>query len=318
MTGAGAGDLAWLHEPVDDYGGSPTDTDYKGAGKDVTVDTLSIDNALSRLNDFSAEAAQYVETTFEGALAISGTLTTDTVWMLNHVYGSEPAQSGSGPYTYTWAPDTIRVQSARFFIGLDYLNGFAERAVKGVAFPEFEVSNNIGETSTFSATAFYRDEELATSATPGSAPTPGDPYVFHGGSFSYGADTLVKMQEATLSINTNAHAQRGWERKADDAVRGNIEYSVTPTKIVTETDLLTDAYGNSTAPATSPNSLTEKDVDLNLSNGDDDLTFACSGAKIGSHDWESIGNAGEDKTEAPELTPTQIRPELTTDEAEAR
>jgi len=34
----------------------PLTTDYKAAGKDVTVDTLSIDNALQRLDDFSAEA----------------------------------------------------------------------------------------------------------------------------------------------------------------------------------------------------------------------------------------------------------------------
>ena len=317
MTGAGAGELSWLREPVDDYGGSPTDSDYKAGGKDVTVDTLSIDNALSQLDDFGAEAAEYVETNFDGALALSGTATIDTIWMLNHVYGSPPTQSGTGPYTYTWAPDTIRVQSARFFVGLDYLNGFAERAIKGVVLPEFELTNQIGETSTFTATGFYKDEELGSSATPGSAPTPGDPFVFHGGSFDYDGTTQVKMQEATLSINTNARAQRDWERKPVDAVLGNIEYSLTPTKVVTQTNLLTDAYGNSTAPATSPNALSEKAATLALSNGSDDLDLDCSGMKVGSHDWESIGNAEEDKTESVELSPTQVRPALTTDVTEA-
>jgi len=135
MTGAGAGDLAWLHEPVDDYAGTPTDDDYKPAGKDVTIDNLSIENALQQLRNFSAEAVDQVATTFEGALSISGTLTPGTMWLLNHVYGSPPSQSGSGPYTYEWAPDTQRAQSARFYVGLDYLNGFAERTLKGSSSP---------------------------------------------------------------------------------------------------------------------------------------------------------------------------------------
>ncbi len=318
MTGAGAGDLAWLHEPVDDYAGTPTDADYKPAGKDVTIDNLSIENALQQLRNFSAEAVDQVATTFEGALSISGTLTPGTMWLLNHVYGSPPSQSGSGPYTYEWAPDTQRAQSARFYVGLDYLNGFAERTLKGVVFPQFEITNQIGETSTFSATAFYADEELASSATPGSEPTVGDPFVFHGGNFSYGGNSLVMMQEATLSIETNARPQRGWERKPVDAVLGGISYTLSPSKIVTTTDLLTDAYGNSSAPATSPNALSSTTTTLDLSNNSDDLALDCAGVKTESYDWESIGNPDEDKTEAPELSPTEVRPAFTTDLAEAR
>ncbi len=66
MTGGGAGDIAWLHEPVDDYAGSPTDTDYKAVGIDAQLEDLTIENALQRLRNFSTEAKQSIETTFRG------------------------------------------------------------------------------------------------------------------------------------------------------------------------------------------------------------------------------------------------------------
>jgi len=210
VTGGGAGDLAWLHEPVDNYAGTPTDTDYKAVGIDAQLDDLTIENALQRLRNFSTEAKQSIETTFEGAISVTGTVTEDTCWLLNHVFGSPPSESGDGPYQYTWDVTTQRAQSARFYVGLDYINGFAERALKGVCFPQIELTINRGETITFSATGFFADEELATSATPGSEPsTTSDPFVFHGGNLSLDS-TDQKKDGVGQPDHSDRHPATAW------------------------------------------------------------------------------------------------------------
>lgn len=301
MTGGGAGDLAWLHEPVDNYAGAPSDTNYKATGQDQGLEDLTIENALQRLRNMSVEAKESIETTFEGAISVSGTVTEDTCWLLNHVFGSPPTQSGTGPYSYEWAIDTQRVQSARFYVGLDYLSGYAERVLKGVVFPQFELDNSIGETTTFTATGFYADEALNTSATPGSEPsTTSDPFVFHGGDLSLNGTSQKKMQSGTMTIQTGAHPVRGWERKPVDATFGAAEHTLSPTKIITSTDLLTTAYGNSTAPATS-SGVDPVPGTLTLGNGTETLTVDMPRVTPNSHSWDEIGNAEEDKAESPEL-----------------
>lgn len=302
MPGAGAGTLAWLHEPVGDYRGSPSDTTYKAVGGDGSIDDLTIENALSRLRNFSPEAKQTIETTFEGAISISGVITEDTCWLFNHVFGDEPTQSGSGPYTYTWThAGPGRAQSARFFVGLDHLNGFAERVLKGVCIPQVDLENPEGGETTFTATAFFADEEYNTSATPGSEPsTTSDPFVFHGGQLDIDSTTLTLMESATLSIQTGIHGLRGWERKFSEAVMGAEEHTLEPTKVVENADLLTDAYGNSTSPATSPNSVASKSATLTLGNGSETLTISMPRVTPDSYTWEQIGET-EDKTESPTL-----------------
>jgi hypothetical protein len=318
VTGGGAGDLAWLHEPVDNYAGTPTDTDYKAVGIDAQLDDLTIENALQRLRNFSTEAKQSIETTFEGAISVTGTVTEDTCWLLNHVFGSPPSESGDGPYQYTWDVTTQRAQSARFYVGLDYINGFAERALKGVCFPQIELTINRGETITFSATGFFADEELATGATPGSEPsTTSDPFVFHGGNLSLDSTDQKKMESASLTIQTGIRPQRGWERKPTDAVLGAEEHTLSATKIVDSTDLLTTTYGNSTAPTTSVNSVSSVPGELVAGNGSETLTIDMPRVTPDSHSWDEIGNADGDKTESPELFVDTLTSTLETDTASA-
>jgi hypothetical protein len=312
MTGAGAGDVAWLHEPVDDYRGSPSDTTYKVTGQDQTLDDLTIENAIQRLRNLSSEAKELLATTFEGAISVSGVVTEDTAWLLNHVFGEEPTQTGSGPYTYTWSPTDGLVQSARFYIGLDHLNGYAERELKGVVFPQADFENPEDGPATYTLTGFFADEELATSATPGSPPaTTSDAFVFHGGSFDVDSSTQKKMESATLSIQMGHRGIRGWERKFSDAVPGAEEHTLSPTKIVTSTDLLTTAYGNSTAPATS-SGISSVPASLQLGNYSETLTFDLPTVAPNSHSWENIGDAANDKTESVELTVATLTAELST------
>lgn len=318
MTGGGAGDLAWLHEPVDDYAGTPTDTTYKAAGQNQRLEDLTIDNALQRLRNMSIEAVEAIETTFEGAISVTGTVTEDTAWLLNHILGSPPTQTGAGPYSYEWSIATQRVQSARFYVGLDFLSGYAERELKGVVFPQIEFTNNIGESTTFTATGFFADEAKATTATPGSEPsTTSDAFVFHGGNLSIDATTQKKMQNGTLSIQTGAHPLRGWERKPTDATFGAAEHTLNPTKIVTGVDLLGLAYGNGTAPVTSSGVGSVPGI-LTLGNGSETLTFELTGVTSNTYSWDEIGNAESDKTESPELFVNSVTATLDTSTSAAQ
>ena len=318
MVGSGAGDLAWLHEPVGDYRGSPTDATYKVTGQGQALDDLTIENALQRLRNLSAEAKETIATTFEGAISVSGTVTEDTAWLLNHVMGQPPTTSGAGPYTHTW--DVVSsglVQSARFFVGLNHLTGYAERTLKGVVFPQIDFENPEDGPATYTATGFFADEELATSATPGPAPsTTSDAFVFHGGNLDIDGATQTKMRTAALSIQTGAHGIRGWERKFSDVVIGAEEHTLSTTKIVTETNLLTKSFGNSTAPVTSSD-VASVPVALTLGNNSETLMFNLPRVTPNTHSWDQIGNANEDKTETVEFFVDTLSAELQTSTMEA-
>lgn len=252
---AGPGSIAYKHEPAGSYGGSPTDTTYKLPGKDPTAEEISIDNALLQMGiPTDPETVDAVASTFDGAISLSWTQTTP--WYLNHVYGSAPTASGTGPYTYTWdfpsgAGSDWRVQSSRWFLGLNYGAGTCEREIKGVVFPDWSQDLSIGSEVRTSLTGFYGDESKNTALTPGSiVGADADPMVFHGGNLEIPNGTaLARMQSGTISTTTGARAQRDWQRKPVDAVLGNVETTLSISKLMTDTDMVNLAYGNASAPA---------------------------------------------------------------------
>ncbi|UIP00335.1 phage tail tube protein [Halobaculum sp. CBA1158] len=319
MTGGGTETVAIQREPVDEYMGSPTESSFYNVGADATLTPLELQNALQRMNNFSAESYTSRETTIEGAATISGTVTEDTMWLLNHHMGSPPTQSGSGPYDYTWSVEAGRCQSFRIFGGVDYLNGTVERVAKGAIIPQIDWECNVGESVTFNATVLYGDETRNTSITPGSQPSPTGPeLMFHGGSLSIGGSDQKKMESASLSTSTGARFQRGFQRAPTDAVIGAAEHSLTPTKVIDDTDLLQLAYGNSTAPV-KDSALSDADASLVFgSGGDTEAAFACSGAKPNTYSWENFGDATTDRLENTELYVNSVEPTLTTPTAEAR
>jgi len=75
------------------------------------------------------------------------------------------------------------MQSSRWYVGADLINGFAERQLEGVVFSEMEVEISIGDPVSVTLTGFYGSETPNTSFTPGSQPkVDGTPLIFHGGS----------------------------------------------------------------------------------------------------------------------------------------
>jgi hypothetical protein len=296
-------DIAYLHEPVDDYAGTPTDDDYKIPGIDTTIEEVALDNQLERLSrPDDPQTAQTVAQNFEGAFSVSFTL--GNPWWLNHVFGGPPTAGGesSSPYTYTWEFETGTVQSSRWYIGANFYNNTAERVLKGVVFPDLEVSCEIGNTVDVSLNGFYADEELNTSITPGSTPDEqAEPLVFHGASLEIpNSSQLQKLQDFTVTVSSGARAMRSFDRKPVDAVMGNVETEISATKVLTETDQLTLAYGNSTAPASSGvDGAAEGTARFEGSpSGSTAVEFQMSGITPNDLGWDNIGNADENLNES--------------------
>lgn len=299
MTGGGTANVAYLHEPVGDYGGAPTDSDYKAFGRDQRVTELSFDNALQRLrNPADPEAVETIATTFEGAVSVECVL--GNPWWLNHLLGDEPVAGGeaSAPYSYTWTPTTGRVQSARVFVGVDYLNGVTERQLEGVVFTEAELSLSIGEPVTLTLTGFYGSETPNASLTPGSTPEEqATPLIYHSGSLDIPTGTTVaKPQDATLTVATGARPHRGWEREPIDAVIGGVETDLSLSKIITSTSQRNLGYGSSAGPQDRVSGAADATLAFTTP-GATGFTVTMGGVTPGGYAWTNVGDPDADVLE---------------------
>lgn len=300
MTGGGNTQVGYLHEPAGNYMGAPTDNDYKTPGRDASLTEISFSNAVQRLYGFAqTEAVDSVATIFEGAISVDFALANP--WWHNHLFGGAPTDGGEGsaPYSYTWSMGTGQVQSSRWFAGVDYFGGTAERELKGVVFGGLTVTCNVGEVPRVQLTGFYGDETKNTSLTPGNQPQEqADPLVFHGGTLEIPTSTsFAKIQSATLNVATGARPQRGWQRAPVDAVMGAVETSLDVSKIVTGTNELELAYGGSTEPASGDVAEAATGKLEFASSGDTLMRYDLSDITPDEYDWPDFGNPETDVTE---------------------
>lgn len=320
MTGGGTATVAYVHEPVDDYAGSPTDSDYKTPGKDHTITDLSIDNALARLrNSGFVEQREAIKTTFEGALGVEFAL--GNPWFLNHVFGGTPSSGGSSPTTYTWSPQSGRVQSSRWYIGVDYLDGTAEREVAGVVFPQMELSWNGDDVPRVSLTGFYASEDFNTSITPGSTPTE-QQTTYAPSALTLdipNSSTVAKLQSATLTVAPNSRPHRGTDPEPIDAVIGDWTTDLTVESIITETSYLQQAYGGSSATSTQAAVDAFADATLDFQGPNNDaFVVGLTGLTPSTYSWNEIGNPENDITESVDFAVDGIEIAADSSEGSAR
>ena len=302
MTSGGNVDVAFAHEPVGDYAGDPASPTYKTPGRNGQVDNLEFDNDPTRQRNWGNETEETVEGSFEGSFSLSFDLVDP--WWLNQLFGQPPSDGGesSAPYSYTWEFVSGEMQSARWYVGADLVNGFAERELKGVVFEQADVEISIGDPVRVSLSGFYADETPNASFTPGSQPTTdGTPLIFHGGSIQIPESTdIARPQTGTLSIQTGARPQREWARQPVAAVAGNINPTLNLSSIVTETNLLELGLGGSDGPATSVDGAADGELAFG-SPGANALRFPMEGITHSAYAWENIGNAEEDLTDGNDL-----------------
>lgn len=291
--------IAYLHEPTDDYMGTPTDTDYKTPGLDCVIEDIRLENALRRMRTpGDAETTEAVAGNFAGAITVSFTL--GNPWWKNHVFGGVPTAGGesSAPYTYEWSVQPGEVQSSRWYAGIDYSQATAERELMGVVFSDMTVNLTAGEPVEVTLTGFYGDEQKNASLTPGSQPSEqATPLRFHGGSLSIPDSTEInRVESARLSMTTGARPQTDMSRHPVAAVMGAVETTLEVRDVVTDTDQLELAYGSSSAPDATVEGASS--ATLSLSSADaTGVTYDLAGVTPASYSWEQWGNLDADAME---------------------
>jgi len=292
MTGAGSATVAFAK--ADGFLSVPTGSNYYRPGRNITVDEVTLDNALQRLREEgTAEAVDSLATNLEGAFSSSWVVSRDVHADVRDVVFND---GGSGF-------SAGRAALSRWFLGLDYLNSggsaTAERVLKGVIPLSYSLSYEQGGVIRASLTAGYADEELNTSVTPGSitGPTDGGDLPFHAAEFSVDADIQTRLQSATLSFDNIARFHRGDDRVAVDATVAAPEATLDLTAIYSEADQTELAYGStgSTSTQTSLDNVTGQ-LSLDI-DGTNVATYSLPKLKSGSYGWDNLAST-EDTTES--------------------
>ena len=279
MTGAAT--VAHTTEPslLED----PTDPTYRQYGRNVEIGDISLQNELQRIRDpDNAEPIESVAQNFEGAINVTATVTDDNWHELVFNNGTNTGFVQGRP------------QFSRWWIGIDYLNGIAERVPMGCIVTQAQIQDQQGGETRLSLNMIYADEKLNTSITPTNIQKGSEVAMWHDVSLdmdSVAAVDCEKRQSLQLQIDTAARFHRGGDRIPCDAVVGGIETTLTTDYIMTEasTDRVGLAYGG--VDQTSPqNTIDAVDATLTVLGTDYNLT----GVKPQSVSWDSVVDPDSD------------------------
>jgi hypothetical protein len=283
---AGASTVAYGIE--DSFLGSVTGApDYFGLGQDPVVEEAELSRALSRgrePNTDSAEPVRSLAQNLEGAFTV--TFTPKDWGHHDFVFNA------TSPYSLT--PDLA--SPARFFIGIDYFSGIAERELMGVVPTQYQVNYEQNEDIRVTITCVYADESKQTSVTPSSIDNSGTPHQFHGATLTVDSATVSKLQSATLSMENLYRLQRGTSEVAVEAVLDAPVTTLDVEAIFDGPSWLELAYGSSgsSSPQTSMSSVSGS---LALSDGSNTTTFDFPQLKPDSYTWSNLINAEENLTD---------------------
>jgi hypothetical protein len=246
MSGAGSATLAFGLESS--FTGSVTGGSYYSFGRNPTVQTLSIDNQITRLREAGKiENAAAIKGNFEGAFSVEAVANEETFDEVNSaVFNS----SGTG---FT----TGRANSMQVVAGVEHLSSPSGtntkvRELAGVIPTDFEVTYNQGSPVRYSMTCLYADE--ADGSEPSSAnltrPSDSNDAAFHNVDVKIDGTSVSKLQSSTLSFSTLYRYQYGPSPTPKEAVLAAPETTLETEAVYEGADYLEDAYG--AAAATTP------------------------------------------------------------------
>jgi len=292
MTRAGAANLAF-GKTDGLLGNLQTADTYYEPGKDPELDEdpeLDRDLEQIRMPDevFHDES---VEGNIEGAFGISVIPESSRIDDLHDVLYNNA--SGSGDLLTPGEPAT-----SRWYVGIDYIAGTAERVLKGVIPLSVDVEYSQGDSTRYSITFGYADEEYNTSITPSSVnEATGETVQFHSTELSLDGTVQSKEQSFTLSIADMSAFHYGSDPVAEGATVANPTASLDVTTIITEDNQLDLAYGGSGQTTTSSR-MTAVDGTITLSDSSGAIaTYNLSSMKTENHTWQNLINADDDAAE---------------------
>jgi len=273
MTGAGTADLAFAKEStfLGSLSGAP---DYYKFGRDPTLDEASLDNVLQRMREPDAVwDVESVKDNFEGAVTVSAVINAAVLPDVEDLVFNDTDGSGNKIIS------AGRPQTGRIFAGVNYLDGTAERVLRGTIPESFSIQYQQDGKGRFSLSMLYADEEKNTSITPSSPTGPAD-----GGhvaatdmDFLIGGTSISKLQSATLSIASIARFQRDGDPTPADVVVASPTATLETTGIYSGDSRLERALGSSGAT--------------------DAEDYSFSRAKPATYDWQDLVAGDADLTE---------------------
>ncbi|MFA1612054.1 phage tail tube protein [Halobellus rubicundus] len=293
MTGAGSATVAFGLE--DGFGGSVIDTgsdgnpDYFLPFKNPSVEELSLDNALQRERDpGDVEPDGSLAQNFEGGINITGELAEPPKW---HDLVFNDGGTGFIPG---------RMPSAKFFFGIDYLDGTAEWTAEQAITTDATINWQQGQPPTVDWTLIYGNASSGTSITPSNIQKPalGDMYAFHGLDLTIDGASVSKLQSASLSIPTNARFHRDDTRHPADAVIGAVNPTLSVQAIISGVSNLEAALGGSTPVSM----LSEVSGSMAFTSGNGDtVTYNLGGMKPANYSWDQLINTDGDAQDPTEF-----------------
>jgi hypothetical protein len=192
-----------------------------------------------------------------------------------------------------------RVNSAEWYLGVDYLGGTTERQIKGWVPATATIEyNGTTEAVRVTLTGPYGDEESNTSITPGTVDRAGDEVPGHGASLSINSTTITKLQTATVQLENISRLQRGPDPRPLDAVQGNVSESIDMAAIYEGPSQYELALGTPGATSTQ-DSVDEVSGSVSFDIGGStvaDYTFA--GVAPDTYDWQDLANNDADLNES--------------------
>ena len=286
MTGAGsAAPVAWA--PEDSYLGGTSSPTYREPGANIQVERAELSrNLLEIVAPDDPETQAFLAQNLEGQLGVSFILKNDDYHRL--LFNDSFTGFTSG-----------RVNSAEWYLGVDYLGGTTERQIKGWVPATATIEyNGTTEAVRVTLTGPYGDEESNTSITPGTVDRAGDEVPGHGASLSINSTTITKLQTATVQLENISRLQRGPDPRPLDAVQGNVSESIDMAAIYEGPSQYELALGTPGATSTQ-DSVDEVSGSISFDIGGStvaDYTFA--GVAPDTYDWQDLANNDADLNES--------------------
>jgi len=189
--------------------------------------------------------------------------------------------------------------SSRWFVGLDYIRGKAERVLKGCVPINFEFNWEQGGVPRYSCQFIYADEAYNTSFSPADVGEVGtDVVAFHSTDLQIDGTAQSKEQSFSLSIEDMSAFHYGADSVAEGATVAGPRASLDVTTIITEDDQLELAYGGSGQTTTS-NLMDAVSGTLTLNtDAGEAAKYNLSSMKPENHTWQDIINADADAAES--------------------
>lgn len=290
MTGAGSATLAVATESS--FRGGPDSNGFSAFGRNPTVQTLSLDNQLTRLREAGViESVKTIKGNFEGAFGVEATVnvaTHDTIerWVFN---------DGGGGFT------SGRATSAEVRAGVEYLDetGTGEdiRALQGAIPTDYEVVYQQGDLVRYSVSCLYADEDDSKGA-PSSVTVPagGGDAASHSFSLSIDGATVSKLQSTTLSFGSLYRFERGPGPTPVAAVLANPVTTLDAEAIYGGPGQLELAYGGAVSSPQDRLDGVSAAVDITV-DGTTVSTYTLPSVKPNNYEWSSLLEPDDDTTD---------------------